>query len=298
MPVPRWDLKTWLVMVWAVPVLVAMVGFLVYLGHTAVVLVTGLARGIPTDELEMTDPLALTVSVVLALTFVALVWGSGRDAARRRAALQAWALEHGWTYTRSSSLLVGRWDAAPFRAHNRSASDVLVRDAAVPLTSFTHAGGATRHVVMASTQMSVPPLSLTPHRGPHVGQDVVLESAAFNDRWQVQCPDTRFVHDVLHPGLMERLMRPDMAGLAVLVEGGDVVVHAAGRTDVTRIEQMAEVVEALLAALPRHVPADNPPMSSRLSRRQALAFRRARAAGMRGRAVWTDATTAPGGGAG
>lgn len=51
------------------------------------------------------------------------------------------------------------------------------------------------------------------------GQDIDFESADFNRKWRVMSRDLKYAHDIVHPRMMERLLRDDADGLAIRVGG-------------------------------------------------------------------------------
>lgn len=256
----------------------------VVLAHAAsAVLVTALRRR-PLDDPDMADPGAIALTVALAvLLAVSLVVHTHREARRRREVL-TWAAAHGWTTDVPASLLVGRWDAPPFDRAGQSATDVLERaDPRGTVRSFTGSRLLRpRHVVMVERPMAGPGLLLTPEGSTERwarrlgGQDLTVEWEDFNARWRIRSHRGRFAHAVLHPRLMERLSRPDTDGLSVLVEGADVVVHTAGRTDLERVERLARVALDLVDLLPTFVQADHPPLPAGLNRRQVRERRASR----------------------
>jgi hypothetical protein len=182
-----------------------------------------------------------------------------RRSRRRARQVRHWAAEHGWlAEPPRSRMIIG-------------GSEVLHRVVdGVPVTSCTtvyepdwRRGVDTtrfRHLLMSALPVDFPVLTLVPTggarrapAGPDDGPALQVEWSAFNDAWLVQCADARFAHAFCHPRLMERLMRPDVAGLSVLVAGGDVTVHALGRTDLAALEARAAVVGDLVRLVPTAV---------------------------------------------
>ena len=84
-----------------------------------------------------------------------------------------------------------------------------------------------------------------------------FESAHFNAAWRVRCDHPYFAHAFCHPRLMERLLRPDLAGLSVLVAGGEIAVHAPGATALDAVEARAAVVADLVHLVPPHLSAEH-----------------------------------------
>jgi hypothetical protein len=201
---------------------------------------------------------------------VAETWATRRRHERNR----AWAAAQGWTYQAADPTLVDRWLGEPFGVgHGRHATEVLrgtVRGR--PLTSFTYrwttgSGKSrtthTRHVVGLGLPTELPTLQLTPEDvGTAVvrffgGQDIRLESAEFNDEWRVQSTDLRFAHGVLHPRLMDQLMRYPARGSRLRIAGASVLSWSPGATDLARVVERATVLADLADAIPRHVWQDH-----------------------------------------
>lgn len=186
---------------------------------------------------------------------------------RQRDATAQFVDEHGWHYDRTSAVVP------------RSGRDVLrtVLDGIV-VTSYTTTTArdmtsehalAQRHAVTATVPASFPRLVILPEaltRRPGaapLAPDIQFESAAFNARWRVHCSDATFAHAFCHPRVMERLMRADAAGVSVLVEGRDIVVHAPGPTSLDAVEGRAAVVADLARLLPPYLVAQHPAPSRR-----------------------------------
>lgn len=223
-----------------------------------------------------------TVLCVLAAWILVPSW-RGR---RRTRAINLWAHEHGWRVESVHTPTL------------RSATEVLfgVVDG-ISVTSCTttyspdwHRGLDTtrfRHVLTSSLEASFPILTMVPTggvrrppSGPDEGPDLRFESALFDAGWQVRCVDARFAHDFCHPRTMERLMRPDVAGMSLLVTGGDITVHAPGTTTLDAVESRAAVLADLVRLVPSYLVADHPVPDRRMRRvRPATAVLRGAAPG-------------------
>lgn len=251
----------------------AFAGLCVLLAHTASAVLVALVRGTSIADPDPADPWAIAVTATACAVVGVAGAASWAAARRRRRQVAQWAEAHGWDTDVARSVLVGRWSSPPFRRLRGRARDAVRRG---PVVSFTYgAGTRARHVVMVSRAMRGPAVSLMPEApGDRAakalgGQDLTVEWAAFNDRWRIESDEPRHAHAVLHPRMMERLMRPDTVGLGVLVEGADVAVHAAGPTELDRIEPMAALVVDLAGLLPAFVVEDNPPLGKDATRRTA-----------------------------
>jgi hypothetical protein len=193
---------------------------------------------------------------------------------RRHERNRAWAAAQGWTYQAADATLAHRWNGEPFgEGRSRNATEVL-RGVyrGHPVTSFTYrwtTGSGknrtthTRHVVALDLPASLPTLQLTPeHLGTAVarffgGQDIRFEHEEFNAEWRVEATDLRFAHGVVHPRLMEALMRHPARGTSMRVGGASVLSWAYGRTDLTQVIERAAVLCTVVDAIPRHVWQDH-----------------------------------------
>lgn len=212
-------------------------------------------------------------SVVLVLAIVAmpaiLVWAIWYQAHRRKT-LAAWAAASGWTYVGTDPTLVDRWRGEPFGVgHSQRATDVMLgRWSGRPVVSFTYAyttgsgkseSTYTFHVLAMALPAYLPTLALTPEGvGARLakafgGQDIQFESEEFNRAWRVECTDLKFAHDVVHPRLMTRLMRPDARGARLRISGTDIISWAGGLTRTEQIAPRLALLGAVVDAVPRFV---------------------------------------------
>lgn len=105
-------------------------------------------------------------------------------------------------------------------------------------------------VVALNLPVSMPPLRLTmdsKFRRIFGGQDIELESQAFNDAFRVNCADARYASAVLHPRLMEWMLHNpglewQFAGNAMVSWGGGPFTIP---DTVARLEAMTRVVDLL-----------------------------------------------------
>ena len=89
------------------------------------------------------------------------------------------------------------------------------------------------------------------------GQDIEFESEDFNRAWRVEAGDAKFAHDVVHPRLMERLLRADARGVSLRVEGTDLLSWSSGSQQLDAIAGRLQVMCALVDAIPRFVWQDH-----------------------------------------
>jgi len=218
--------------------------------------------------------LSILVTCLVWLVPVAVVVGVVWYQRKRDAALRAWAAATGWTYVGRDPSLVCRWRGQPFNVgHSRYAREVLVgRFGGREAVSFTYVyrtGGGknqatyTFHVVAMRLPTYLPTLELTPEGiGARIskalgGQDIQFESDDFNRAWRVQARDLKFAHDVVHPRLMERLLRPDARGVPLRIEGMDVLTWTSGATRLEAIGPRLSLLGAVVDAVPRYVWLDH-----------------------------------------
>ena len=222
----------------------------------------------------MTDPGSGGMLLVFALGVPLLIGLAIWYQVQRTKTLRAWAAATGWSYVGSPPSLVGRWAGTPFGAgHTRRASEVMVgRLGARQALSFTYSyrtgsgknqSTYTFHVLAMPIPAYLPILEITPDGlGAKLaktfgGQDIQFESEDFNRAWRVECADLKFAHDVVHPRLMERLLRGDARGTSLRIEGTDVLTWASGSTRVEAIASRLALMAAVVDAVPRYVWQDH-----------------------------------------
>lgn len=205
--------------------------------------------------------LVLTLGVVL----------HSRSYRRRRARVQAWAAERGWTYRAEAPELVDRWTRFPFGpGYDCRATEVITgtfRGRSCLSMSFQRTDKGERrddspvtslhHVVAVPLPVAVPSLVMSPeHSGTRLQkflgwQDIEVNSEAFNQRWRLTGQAPADVRRLLTPWLMDRLLAPDGGGLTIVFEGVDVYAVRSGQQD----EQTIEPTLALLSDVADLVPA-------------------------------------------
>jgi hypothetical protein len=193
---------------------------------------------------------------------------------QRVKAIQAWAARTGWTYVGSDPSLVSRWRGQPFNAgHSRRVSEVVVghfagRQAVSFSYRYTTGSGKnssthTFHLVAVQLPAYLATLELTAEGvGAKLakafgGQDIQFESEDFNRAWRVEARDMKFAHDVVHPRLMERLLRADARGMSIRIEGSDILCWMSGTQNLNAIAGRLQVLCAVIDAVPRYVWQDH-----------------------------------------
>lgn len=194
--------------------------------------------------------------------------------AKRRQRLVEWARHNGWTYASSDPSLVGLSQRYPFgQGHGRRTSEVLRgRYGGHEALSFVYrwrTGSGkeeqthTAHVVALALPAYLPVVQVTPESvldrvvAAFGGQDMRFESEDFNRAYRVQASDERTAHAIVHPRLMERLLRDDARAISWRIDGTWILSWAGGATDLDSLATRYGVLSAVLAAVPRHVWQDH-----------------------------------------
>ena len=189
---------------------------------------------------------------------------------RRRRALAAWALASGWQYTDSDDSLVALSTRAPFGVGRaRHAREVLRgrfsgRDAVSFAYTWRTGSGKdeqthTVHVVALALPAYLPVVEVEPEnvvtRMAHAfgGEDLQFEFEEFNRAFRVRSDDRRIAYAVLHPRLMERLLRGDARECAWRTDGTWILSWAPGASDLGSMAARFGVLSAVVASIPRHV---------------------------------------------
>ncbi len=209
----------------------------------------------------------LAVLLGIAVLVVYLGFRKARD---RRQRLAAYAAAKGWRYEREQPLLIDRFSGPPFGIgeSRRAYNAVYGTHGGRALVSFDYEY-ETRTVDQKQTQTHVftvlaldmgvlmPPLRVDPEGfldrvvGGIFGGDIDLESEEFNSAFSVSCPDRRFASDVLHPRMMEHLLRYPQLGWRF--EQDSILVVAAGSRDPAQLEATLEVMDGITALVPEFV---------------------------------------------
>lgn len=166
---------------------------------------------------------------------------------------------------RDNSLFVGL-TVNPFELGLRRSANEVLRNEAGTFASFTYRWSTgsskrnehTRRVTWIKAGPVLPRLEVEPDtavakvRTAVEGGDHDVELSDFNKAWSVRASDDRVGHAVLHPRMIERLMKDDLYGRTVFFEDGrigvvDYVIQLADLADhavVTRalLEQLADLI--------------------------------------------------------
>lgn len=193
---------------------------------------------------------------------------------QRRQRLMQWAQNIGWTYADRDDGYVHLQSGDPFgEGYDQRAVDVLAgRYEGMPAVSFTYRWTTGHdkdkqthdaHVVALALPAYLPVVEVTPEGiGARLGklfgaQDIQFESDDFNRAYRVTAFDERVAHAVLHPRLMERLLRSDALGCRWRIEGTWIASATSGGMDLDAIAPRLGVLSAVVRSIPRHVWLDH-----------------------------------------
>ena len=192
---------------------------------------------------------------------------------KRQEAFQQWALRNRWTFEGSDPSLVHLSDAQPFgQGRNKRATEVL-RGAfdGHQAVSFTYAWTTgdekdktshTAHVVALALPAYLPTVEVTRDGfGAKLdklfgGQDIQFESEAFNKEFRVKASDPQVGHAIVHPRLMERLLR-DGSVTPWRIEGTWIISWEPGSSALENLATRLGLLSAVVRSIPRHVWLDH-----------------------------------------
>lgn len=218
----------------------------------------------------------LLFGAAIALMIVLGVLAYQKDK-KRRAALQAFALSNGWTYTAGDNRWCDRFTGSPFgTGDNRAVRNVLQgQHSGAPMVAFdysyeTHSTDSkgnrtttTHRYAVCALQLPapLPLLELSPESvltriaGALGVQDIELESEDFNRRYRVKARDPKFAYDVLNPRTMQALLGRPAEHLRLL--DVDAVCWASGRLAPVELLARLSTLQTLIAGIPSFVWADH-----------------------------------------
>jgi len=204
------------------------------------------------------------IGFVVVMTIVLTV-----RAKRRLERVTAWAASTGWQLQPEADELTSRWGGSPFGVGRaRRAREVLTGTwqghAATSFQyTYTTSDGKnttthTFHVLTLALPAALPALEFTPEGvGTRIasalgGQDLDFESEEFNRAWRVRSPFPRFASDVVHPRLMELLLRPG-AQINLRIDGSDILTWTSGPQRLEAIAGRLALLDSVVASIPRFV---------------------------------------------
>lgn len=205
--------------------------------------------------------LLILAGVVLAIADVVVTQRHHRES-------QQLAENLGWNFQSGSARYSNISDRFPFKRGQTQHQENVIWGSwnGIPCATFTYhreLGGhsmISRDLVFQVTRVELPValpyIELVPERMADKfskafgGQDLDVESAAFNRAWRVLYDDRRYAHAVLHPRLVERLLTPAALNTAIRIEGGSILAWQPGWQDPATLAERL----SMLASVARHVP--------------------------------------------
>lgn len=220
----------------------------------------------------------LQTGVLLVVGTVATLVQRNWAARQRAVAVQARAVAdgRGWSYRQRDDALAEEWSVRPFAR--------VQRLTASPSTSGESSRGTTVGMAYLEGDLGPWPVSRVfcsrvvwaalPEGAPEVtivrrdlaaralavvaGDDITVESAAFNEHWSVRADDARGAHALLSPAVIAVLLDIAETGIAFTTDGGRVVLWDDGTQRDIDLEERLDLVDRLAAAMPRFW--DRPPV--------------------------------------
>ena len=212
------------------------------------------------------------VALMVVITIVSFL-----SAKKRREALSLLATRRGWLFAARDDSWVDRFDGEPFGlGDDRQALNVLTgryddrafvafdyRYSTTEMTTDaeghpqTHTEEHPYSVLGVDSGAAFPDLSVTPEGffGRVVGRltntDIELESEAFNRAFTVRSADRKFATDVLHPQMMEYLLRIPDRGWTL--RGGWLLAVRPGQHSVEQIDARLTDLDGILDRIPDFV---------------------------------------------
>jgi len=218
------------------------------------------------------SPWLFAVAFFVVATVVTLGKASDARAQRRRLAVAAgWADDRGYDYLASNQALLPYLRGEPFV---RSVSSEVMEfiEGETPgghtfcsfLYTYTSSSGdsptTVEHaIVMVRLPAGLPELSLTREEfGDKVGkffggQDIELESDEFNRLFRVRSPFEGFAYAVLHPRMMEWLIRQANAMVPLRIDGQDVIWWREGRPNYAMLDLQLAATSDFIDQIPQEV---------------------------------------------
>jgi len=234
------------------------------------------------DDSGGPNPLGALAAILLVVGIVFGFRALSQSAWKaRRAQLSSYAAQQGWTYQPNASQWSRVFTPRPFDAGvNRKARDLLSgTTASGPFVSFEYLyidknigydpggrGEAARtyffSVVAVKVGWEIPRTEFIPEGITQKvakalgGDDLDVESDAFNKKWRIRTLDKRAAHALLTPKMIERLLTDDFAGKPFFLERGYVVHFHEGPRSENEVESMLDVCSNFLDLVPDFVRQD------------------------------------------
>jgi len=214
----------------------------------------------------------ILVFIGFVAAFVLIAYLAYQAAQKRREAMAAYAASRGWAWTAEDPSLETVFAGTPFGlGHGRRASNALRgQHDGRPLVAFdyeyktTSGSGKDRRttthhysVIAMGAGAVFPDLAVTPQNmlsgffGRVFNSDIELESEDFNREFVVTCSSRKFASDVLHPRMMEILLRWTDVGWRF--ERDSIVAVRSGQHTPEEIDAKLAHLDAILDAIPEFV---------------------------------------------
>jgi hypothetical protein len=224
--------------------------------------------------------LAITGVIGLFVALFGLVLYLSHKALQKRIAqMSGLAASKGWRYSYADPYdLPSRWGGTPFgKGYARQAEHVISGDVhGRPMVAFdyeykedsTDSKGnrdtTTYHFFVCVLRMPgpLPELAVAPEGFfSRIGQvfgvhDIELESEDFNRAYRVSCDNPKFASDVLHPRMMEMLLRFDPR-CQFRFWGSDVIWWSSGNGSPAEVLMSSEMLSRLVDGVPAFVWKDH-----------------------------------------
>lgn len=210
----------------------------------------------------------MTIAVAL---FVALWVWNAYDEDRQQWSMAKFARVSKWSFEAETKAYQWWFREYPFAIGSQPRDFAVARGEFLGCrcASYTHEevlsgeGDAKRTVQWQISLVELPhPLwtvDLTPEDGVAKaqkalgGQDLEFESQAFNDAWRVRAGNDKYAYDIIHPRMMERLLKPDAQGMNIRIEGRAVLSWQEGRHGPEDLARRLEVLAAVSKLIPAFV---------------------------------------------
>lgn len=210
------------------------------------------------------------VVAVVAFAWAAIDYARSR---RMQDEYRNFAKTHGWTYTASAHQFNQRFSGFPFGQGAARRQESLLEGTynGQQCATFAHVFEVSGRndstppvtqvyqVTLAELPVALPRIDIVPENLPAAiakalgGGDVDVESHEFNQRWRVITNDPRYAHAVLDPRMIERLLKVDVQGLGIRIDGGAVYVWSRGRQGADSLARRLGVVSGIARHIPDHV---------------------------------------------
>lgn len=215
----------------------------------------------------------------ILIFFTALLIGIPTYEFKRRNRVKNWAKGRGWTFepypdgALAHTFVPPYGDGFDYAVLNLCSSKVGGTTVAafefrwVEATEGKVIGPRMANAVRVQLPAALPPVDVRRESfsgkianslGPRdIQKDIDTESAEFNQAWRVRSPDLKSASDVLHPRVIERLLKPDALKTGVRFDGDALFSWERGRLDPATVDARCNVLLEVRDLVPRHVWLDH-----------------------------------------